>query len=200
MITVSFNLTKDDVLALACYYHSTSATVTKGRLTLQVASCALLAGIGLVMVCQSDELPYVGAGLLVCAGLAIVFVPRWHRSALRRTAEKMFAESSYQEAFGGYTLALSDAGIASTSPIGEAKYTWRAVDRVSLTPEHLFIFLVGASGFAIPRSQVPDATIQEMKAFVESHVRGTEPTAAPTERPAQPSSGQGPAEGPPAAG
>jgi hypothetical protein len=110
----------------------------------------------------------------------------------------MFADSSYQKAFGGYTLALSDAGIASAWPTGEARYTWRAVDRVSLTPEHLFIFLVGASGFAIPRSQVPAATIQEMKAFVESHVRGTEPTAAPTGRPATPSSGRGPTAGPPA--
>jgi len=85
----------------------------------------------------------------------------------------MIEETSYQKAFGNYTLALTEAGLASTSPTGAGNYTWEAVDRVALTPEHLFIFLVGPQGFAIPRSQVSDSNIEEVKTFAESHLRNT---------------------------
>jgi hypothetical protein len=173
MITVSFNLTKEDVLALACHYYSTSATVRKNRLTIQVAITLVLAGSGLLTICGSERFDPIGVGLLMCAGVFAVCVPWWYRSNLRKTAEKMFAESAYRKAFGKYTLALSEEGLASTSPTGEANYTWEAVDRVTLTPQYLFIFLVGPQGFAIPRSQVPDSAIQEMRAFAESHVRAS---------------------------
>jgi hypothetical protein len=91
----------------------------------------------------------------------------------------MLAESSYRKAFGGYTLTLREDCLASKSPTSERKYSWDAVNAAVLTPEHLLIFLVGAQGFAIPRSQLPDSVIQEVKAFVESHIRRTEPGASP---------------------
>jgi len=52
----------------------------------------------------------------------------------------------HAKAFGRYTLALSEEGLASTSPTGAGNYTREAVDRVVLTPEHLLIFLVGPEG------------------------------------------------------
>jgi len=174
MISISFSLAKDDVLALACHYYSTSATLRRSRLSSQVAVPLLLALIGLLMVVKGDQLRPSGVGLLICAGAAVAGIPIWHRWTLRKTAERMISEPSYQKVFGSYTLVLNEDGIASISPTGEAKYAWEAVDRVFLTPDYLFIMLAGAQGFSIPRSQIPDSTIQEMKSFVESHARGLE--------------------------
>jgi len=176
MISISFSLAKDDVVALACHYYTTSATLRRSRLSSQVAVPVLLALIGLLMVVKGDQLRSSGIGLLICAGAAVAGIPFWYRWSLRKTAERMIDEPSYRKVFGNYTLVFNEEGIASTSPTGEGKYTWEAVDRVFLTPEYLFIMLVGAQGFSIPRSQIPDSTIQEMKAFAESHARGLETT------------------------
>jgi hypothetical protein len=197
MITISFNLTKDDVLALACHYYATSSTVRKNRMAAQVSAFLIFASAGLLVICSSDRLRPVGVILLVCAGLSAACVPSWYRSNLRKTAEKMIEESSYRKAFGSYTLALSEEGLASTSPIGAGNYTWGAIDRVALTPEHLFIFLVGHQGFAIPRSQVSDSKIQEVKAFAESHVRSAELGAGPDGGLAAPPGSSGVTQGPP---
>jgi hypothetical protein len=44
------------------------------------------------------------------------------------------------------------------------------VDHVSITPDYLFIFLAGPQGFIIPRAQVQESTIAEVKAYVEAHI------------------------------
>ncbi len=97
-------------------------------------------------------------------------LPSYYRSRMSRTAEKMFAESSYQKALGKYTLAFTDQGIASCTPTGKSNIAWNAVDHVSITPDYLFIFLAGPQGFIIPRAQVQESTIAEVKAYVEAHI------------------------------
>ena len=57
------------------------------------------------------------------------------------------------------------------------------MSRVSLTPDYLFIFLVGAQGFPIARIQVPEATIQQIKAFAEGMTERAEPAVAPNDGP-----------------
>jgi hypothetical protein len=44
------------------------------------------------------------------------------------------------------------------------------VDHVSITSDYLFIFLAGLQGLIIPRAQVQESTIMEVKAFVEAHL------------------------------
>jgi YcxB-like protein len=175
MITISFNLTKDDALALACHYYANSPTVRKNRIASQVGAFSIMAGAGLLLVWGNEWVRPIAVIMLVLGGVSAACAPAWYRSNLQKTASKMFEETSYQKAFGNYTLTLSEDGLASKSPIGSGSYTWEAVDRVALTPEYLFIFLVGPQGFPIPRSQASDSNIQEVKAFVESHLKTTKP-------------------------
>lgn len=184
MINISFNVAKDDALAFACHYYGTSPTVRSTRVRAQITFVLTLTAFGLLVLSGGDRLRPLGIGLLAGAGLFAVRYPSWNRSALRKSAEKMIAESAYGKAFGRYTLAITEDGVASVSPAGESKYAWNAINRVTLTPEYLFIFLAGPQGFPIPRAQVPDSAIQEVKAFVESHMRNTEPAATPDSCPA----------------
>jgi len=169
VIDATFNVTKADVLAMACHCYDTSTTVRQHRRSYQIAIPMLLAGIGLLTVLR-EQLRPIGILLLLCSALSAAFIPGWFRRSLRRSAEKMIAEPSFQKVFGAHTLILTDEGLASKSPTGEGKFSWEAVVEVKLTPEHLFIMLPGAQGFPIPRSQIADFTIQEMKSFVESRV------------------------------
>ena len=54
-----------------------------------------------------------------------------------------------------YTLVLGEEGLASKSLTAEGDYTREGVCYAALTLEHRFIFLLGAQGFAIPKSQFP---------------------------------------------
>jgi len=117
--------------------------------------------------------------LLIVAAIWALLYPRYHNWYILQTAEKMFKESSYQKIFGAYSVSFYDDGIACSSPIGEGKCSWSAVNRVVLTADHLLIFLAGPQGYPIPRIQVPDTTIQEMKAFAEMRIPRTEPGTPP---------------------
>jgi hypothetical protein len=179
MIFASFNVNKEDVLALRWHYYSSSPTVRKTRVWGQLT-------IPLVMVLLAFSNVYHAPGhhapaiiLLVLAAVWALFYPRYYNWYLLRKAEKMFKETSYQKAFGAYKITLDEDGIISASPVGESKHSWSAVHRVLLTAHHLLIFLAGPQGYTIPRIQVPDTTIQDMKAFAEKRIQGTESGALP---------------------
>jgi hypothetical protein len=179
MISASFNVNEDDALALASHYYSTSPTVRRTRLWAHLSVPLLMSFLGIVIYCQSSAnkgsvIPVLGWGLIWA-----LFYPKYHAWHLVQTAKKMFEESSYHKAFGPYSVTFDNYGIMSSSPSGEGKYPWSSVTRVLLTADHLLIFLAGPQGYSIPRDQVPDATIQVMKAFAESRIPGTEPGAPP---------------------
>jgi len=177
MITATFIVGKEDVLALARHYYSTSPTVRKTRLWTQLTVPILVTFFVALGIYQRPGDYAFAIPVLIIAALWAWLYPRYHNWYLMQNATKMFGESSYQKAFGSYTVTLDDDGILSTSPIGGSKSSWSGVNRVSLTDDHLLIFLVGPQGYPVPRSQVADATIQEIKAFVEERLASTEPTA-----------------------
>jgi hypothetical protein len=170
MITIPFSVGKDDVLELACHYYQGSPTVRRSRLISQY-------GVGIVLGCFGvfslfiTDLRIIGAGLIVFSAVYMFTVPPFYRWYLRKSAEQVLGERSFQNTFGRYTLTLNHEGLASTSPLGESKFVWKAVDRVLLTPDHLLIMLSGSQGFPISRAQVPESTIREAKEFVEAHLQ-----------------------------
>ncbi len=171
MITVTYNLAKED--ALANYHYETSPSLRRVRRLFPIAVFVLLGGLGLLLMFggRSQENFALGLTLSISGVVAAIFFPPWYRFALRRSAERQYAETSYAKAFGKFTLSFNEEGITSKSPVGEGKFYWSAVSRVALTPTHLIILLIGPQGFPIPRAQVPDTTIQELKAMVESHIQ-----------------------------
>jgi len=199
MITATFKLSNDDVLALTLDYYAASSTVRRSQILNQASvpfAMILIAALGSF---RDRGYFILVSPLLIIAVIWAVFYPRLHRRYLRQMAEKMLNESSYQNAFGSYTVSLSEKGIASSSPVGEANYIWSSVNRVSLTPDHLLIFLAGPQGYPIPRAQVPDATIQAMRAFAERMSQRAEPVAPPNGGSATPSANSGITEGSPSA-
>jgi hypothetical protein len=196
MITATFNVSKADVLALSLYYYASSSTVRRSRILNQASVPFLLVLIAALGFFREPGPFVLVSPLLIIAAIWALFYPRLHRWYLRQTAERFLNEASYQKAFGSYTLSLNEKGIGSSSPVGEGNYLWSCVSRVSLTPEYLFIFLAGPQGYPIPRAQVPDATIQEIRAFAEKMSQRAEPGAAPNGGPAAPVGNSKVTEGP----
>lgn len=171
MITATFLVRKEDVLAMSMRYHAISPTIRKSRIVIQ-------AGVPFVMVlvvplsylADPDNLIFV-APLLLVAVLWAGFYPRLHERLLMRGSERIYNGSEYQKIFGVHTVTLSEKGISSSSPVGEGTYFWTSVTSISLTSDYLFIFLAGRQGIVVPRAQVAEETIQEMKAFAEQMMK-----------------------------
>jgi len=198
MITAAFNISKADALALAQHYYSSSATVRRSRILNQASVPVVLVLIAVLAYSRDPHYLLLASPFLVLAIVWVVCYPRLHKWYLSQTTEKMFAESAYEKGFGTYTLNLSETGIASSSPVGEGKYPWSSVTRISLTPDHLFIFLADPQGYAIPRAQVPEAKLQEIKEFAERMTHSQE-AASPNGRPDTRSDNSGVSAGPPSA-
>jgi hypothetical protein len=198
MISASFIVKKDDVLALALHYYSASPAFRKARLRVQLGVPMMFSLVAALMLYRdAGQSAPAAIALLILSAVWALFYPRYHNGRIRRTAEKMFKESAYQKAFGAYSLTLNDDGFVCSSPIGEGKYSWSAVNRVLLTTGHLLIFLTGPSGYPISRIQVPNSTILEIKEFVEKRIPGTGPIASPNSRHATPIGNSGVTKGPP---
>src|SRR5882724_6143530 len=119
MISASFNVNKDDVLALASHYYSTSPTVQRARLWAHLSVPVLMGILIALIFCRDPGDKTLAIPLLILAAIWALYYPRYHSWYLVQTAEKMFKESSYQKAFGAYRITLNDDGIISSSPIGE---------------------------------------------------------------------------------
>ena len=185
MITVTFNVGKEDVLAMTMHYYMSSPTVRRSRMLTQASvpfAMVLVAVLGFFKEAGYRYLLLI-TPLIFIGVLWAVLYPWLYRHYLLQMSEKLLKESSYQKAFGVYTLNLSEARIAGSSPIGEGTCVWSAVSRVSLTPDYLFILLAGPQGYPIARAQVGEATIQQIKAFAEEMSRRAEPAAAPNDGP-----------------
>ncbi|MDQ1256699.1 MAG: hypothetical protein QG656_1298 [Candidatus Hydrogenedentes bacterium] len=166
MISVSFTMGLDEILARACNYYQTSAVLRS-----EIRNARLF--FGAVVLIYIGFLMGDLVGALVCLILAVLWVmffPRYTTHLVRKSIRRQLHDPSCESLFGRYSIVLSDEGIESNGPNSRCTYNWRAVSRVVLTGDYLFIFRDCDQGWTIPRSEVDDATIQSLKEYVESRM------------------------------
>lgn len=179
MIKATFTITKDDVLVLTRHYYSSSPTVLTSRRWGRAAPPISLLVIAMAMISHEKPMDITPAiPLVILAAAWAIFYPRIHSSYLLYYAEKMYNESAYQKTFGPCTIIAAEDGIHSTSAMGETRYSWSGVNSVLLTTTHLLIFLAGPLGFSIPRNQVPETTIQDLKSLSDRMLQNCTQTSS----------------------
>ena len=52
---------------------------------------------------------------------------------------------------GFHEVTISDTGVFEKSDVGESTISWKGIERIAATPEHLFLFVNSLSGHAIPK-------------------------------------------------
>lgn len=173
-ITATFLVRKEDVLALWRHYYAASPTVRRSRILIQITVPVLLvliAALGsLILDANSGSIPdslLLASPLLVVAVLWAGFYPQLQEKLLVRSSEGILSQPDFQKVFCTQTLSMSEKGISSSSRLGERIHYWSSVSSISFTSDYLFIYLIGRQGIVIPRGQIPDATVQEMKALAE---------------------------------
>jgi hypothetical protein len=70
--------------------------------------------------------------------------------------------------FGPHLLTLAEDGLAERGPKSEHRFAWSAVQKVVVSPDHIFVFLSTLQGIIIPRRALPDPQAAEsLVALVE---------------------------------
>ncbi len=151
---LTFNLNEPEALALTELFYKDSPSHQRIRnQTRWVLPIFLLPIVILFTVLFDFSLPSIVVFAIAIVGW-ISIAPRRFDKRLRRYAQNLMNESSYRKSFGEYTIQINDLHLVSDGPTGHGEYNWNAVDRVILTDKYLFIFLSGASGFAIKTSEI----------------------------------------------
>lgn len=166
MINLQFTIDRDDLRAFSRAFYDHSPTVKASlRRSQWVFPILMVIASSYFFFRHGGASPFV----FVVAGLLwFLCYPAYFRRHLVKATEKLLKEGSHEKSLGSYIVSLGEEGLWSESPTGEAKYKWEAVDRILLTDSHLHIYLVGLSGYPIPRRMIDDPKIHEAKAFIES--------------------------------
>ncbi len=151
---LNFSLNEPEALALTELFYKDSPSHQRIRnQTRWVLPIFLLPIVVLFTLQFGFSLPSIVVFAIAIVGW-IIIAPRRFDTRIRRYAQNMMNESSYGKTFGEYTIHINDGHLVSDGPTGHGEYNWNAVDRVILTDKYLFIFLSGASGFAIKTSEI----------------------------------------------
>ena len=151
---LNFNLNEPEALALTELFYKDSPSHQRIRnQTRWVLPIFLLPIVVLFTLQFGFSLPSIVVFAIAIVGW-IIIAPRRFDARIRRHVQNLLKESSFEKSFGQYTIQINDGQLVSDGPTGHGEYNWNSVDRTILTDSYLFIYLSGASGFAIKTSEI----------------------------------------------
>ena len=83
--------------------------------------------------------------------LFAVFAVPYINWRTRTAARRLLGEGRNEGFYGECEVILEPEGIRETRPSGSTTRNWSAVERVAVTPQHLFVYTSGIEAFVVPR-------------------------------------------------
>jgi hypothetical protein len=78
---------------------------------------------------------------------------------------RMIDEGSNDSLFGPRTMTLSESGVEEISDMGESRSSWRSVEKIDETADHIYIYISAVNAYLVPIRAFADRTQKE--AFLE---------------------------------
>ena len=169
LMTLNFQMRREDILAFTREYHSASPTYQRTRMRVRFMLPAIMLCLWLFTFATRGFEWTATVVFLGVAALWYCFYPARFDRRVERYAGKTLDEASHSKCLGPCELTLSEAGLHSKSNTGESTFYWSAVDRVLLTEAYLFIFLTGPIGYPIPIADVGSEAAQSAYDYAISH-------------------------------
>jgi YcxB-like protein len=169
-MNASYELHREDLAAFSDFHQRTSPAARKYRTKFFGIAFALFAFFPVWIVMTSDK-PRVQTakdiwplflGPLLFAIFALPYV-RWRS---RHMSRRLLNEGKNAGFYGKCELTICDGGLTETRPSGTTSRNWSSVERVALTPQHLFVYTSGIEAFVVPRSAF--STVSDCDAFAKT--------------------------------
>lgn len=168
-MNASFEITRHDLAALIEFHQGTSPVARKQKLGCFAIALAglLMLPVGIVLTSAPPRLQTainiwpLFLGPILFALFAMPYM-RWQT---RQMSNRLLREGKNSRFYGHCELTIDSDGLTETRPSGVTTRKWSAVERVAVTPQHLFIFTSGTEAYVVPR--LAFQTEAEFTTFVE---------------------------------
>lgn len=150
---IRFTVEMEDLVALTQFCHDTSSFIDRHKRNLVVLYVALTVVFALIRHSYSI-LIYVAC----FAAFAI-----WHfRSSQKVTLKQVqhwYAGGKNLGVFGEHELELLSDGIRHTNSVNDTTQKFAGIERVEITPSHVFIFTSSVSAYVISKTKVSEGDL-----------------------------------------
>lgn len=154
MTEISYDVGPDDIVAFNETHMATAPAMRRqlGQVRFMGLAVFMLTAVLFVVL---DNL--VTAAAIAGAGLlfALIF-PLILRPIARGMIRSMLGSDS--KLFGRHRAVLDESGVLETTPSGENRTAWSAVERIEVTERHVFVYTSPTSALTIPRAAFPSDT------------------------------------------
>ena len=106
--------------------------------------------------------------LCVIPGVLIyAFIPRSTRNSIKTRAKTAYSEGRNLTLLGDQELALDSDTLTVRNEYFESRYTWKALEKMSLTSNHIFVYINVGSAIVIPKQSINEGHIQDVESFLK---------------------------------
>lgn len=168
---VSYKPTVDDVIAVADQLAAGSRSLRRNYWLMYLGVPTLMiVGWGTLLAFSDDASYPAGWIPLLVPIFWLAWYPWKYRRMIRKSAERMLKEGQNKLLLAERHLVLDAEGIHGRSEFGGSSIKWAAFERVTVTPEYVFLILGSESAIAVPRRALDsDDAFAEFGSFVHQH-------------------------------
>ena len=151
----TYDLTRDDLAAFIEYHQRSSPGARRQKIgCLAVVMCAMTV-LPVWILCTTDQALFETAAdiwpLFLGPVLFALFAVPYIRWRTRQMSNRLLSEGQNKEFYGRCELEAGADALTETRPSGSTTRNWTSVERVVVTPLHLFVYTSGIEAYVVPR-------------------------------------------------
>lgn len=165
---VSFEMTREDIIAFNLYHSAQSPNLSRQRWSI-ILAFLFAAGVLAIMMMVPGELQKLFRGLwpvaLFLFVTAVLVLFTWRRF-LRKAVDQMLDEGRNRSLLGKKEVIITPVEITGVGDLKSVTLRWKAVERIELDESYLFIYYSALEAILVPRRAF--AAESEFAAFAEA--------------------------------
>jgi Ca2+/Na+ antiporter len=167
---IKYSNTLEDLVKFNLYHFNNSPSLRRNkRFMIWGVPVIIILIFGLFTVVQNNSF-HVLVGIL-CSILYFIFVSLSFKISVRRNVRKMYSEGSNMGIIGAHELVIEKDGLIEYSEVSEHKISWKGIERIARTNEHVFIYIGSVMAHVIPINGVTSGNIDEFVDLVQQHMQ-----------------------------
>lgn len=150
---VNYDLKKEDYIEFNLHHMGKSKTIKRTLFIEQYLIPLIFIITPFVFAKNHSNPPPIMYFMIPCVIMYIlwtIFFPKYFRYSFKKRIEKLLNEGKNSTMFGPQTLSITDKGIFEFSEMEKSKVDMKAVERVDVTENYIYIYINAVNAYIIP--------------------------------------------------
>lgn len=160
---VEYDLTKEDYIAFNMHHIDHSPTIKRSLFIQRYVVALVFLAFPFIYSNVSGVpllLPIIIYGAVFI--IWILFYPRYFTASMKKRILKMIDEGGNASLFGPRSFTLSETGVEEVSDQGESRSSWRSIEKIDETVDHIYVYISSINAYLIPTRAFQDITQKNM--------------------------------------